>query len=368
MTIEQRIKEANGRLKNNYCGLRIEQIGGRLYIRGTLPPKPFSGKNEDYQQRISAANANPDGVKIAERLAKKISVQLDAKTFDWADYLDWGAFENTKTIGDLIEDFERNYFLRRTKTFKTDTTWSVEYLSVLKFLPKSEVLNAEILKNIIIEKSKPDTRSRKRFVMTLTIFAKFAGLDADLSNLSGNYSLSKRQPRKIPSDKQIQDSFELIKNDSWRWVYGMMSTYGLRNHEVFYVDLTTLKPSKGITITDGKTGSRIVWPLHPEWFDLFEIGSPRCPEIKLDRPNRAIGENVTRCFRRANIPFSPYDLRHAWAIRSLEYGIDISLAAKQMGHSLEVHSRLYHSWIDEKATQRAFDIATQKSDRPLPPT
>ncbi|MEH1790119.1 MAG: hypothetical protein V7L23_32280 [Nostoc sp.] len=75
--IEQRIKEANGRLKNNYCGLRIEQIGGRLYLRGTLPPKPLSGKNKPYRQRISAANSNQDGVKIAERLAKKISVQIE---------------------------------------------------------------------------------------------------------------------------------------------------------------------------------------------------------------------------------------------------------------------------------------------------
>ncbi|MBD2491269.1 site-specific integrase [Aulosira sp. FACHB-615] len=365
--IEQRIKEANGRLKNNYCGLTIEQIGGRLYIRGTLPPKALLGKNKPYQQRISAANANADGVKIAERLAKKISVQIDAKTFDWADYLDLELAEDKKTIGELIVDFEKEYFLRRTKTFKTETTWNVEYVSVLKFLPQNDVLSIEILKDIIIQKSKPDTRSRKRFASTLTIFAKFAGLNADFSELSGNYSLSKRRPREIPSDKQIQDGFYLIQNDSWRWVYGIMSAYGLRNHEVFYVDLATLKPGKGITITDGKTGSRIVWPLHPEWFDVFELAFPKCPKIDLDRPNRVIGETVTRYFRRANIPFSPYDLRHAWAIRSLEYGIDISLAAKQMGHSLEVHSRLYHSWIDEKAHQRAFDLALSKRDRPLPP-
>ncbi|MBW4642939.1 MAG: site-specific integrase [Goleter apudmare HA4340-LM2] len=366
MNIEKRIKEANGRLKNNYCGLKIEQMGGRLYLRGTFPPKLLSGKSKPYQQRMSAANANPEGVKIAERLAKKISVQIDAKTFDWSDFLGIETFDE-KPIGQLIQEFERDYFHRRTRTFKTETTWNVEYLSVLKFLPKDATLSINILKNIIIEKSQPDTRSRKRFVSTLTIFGKFAGLNPELSELSGNYSLAKRRPRTIPDDKQIQDGFHLIKNDSWRWVYGMMAAYGLRNHEVFYVDLTTLKPGRGVAITDGKTGSRIVWPLHPEWFESFGLGFPQCPQINLDRPNRIIGETVTRYFRRANIPFSPYDLRHAWAIRSLEYGIDISLAAKQMGHSLEVHSRSYHSWIDEKATQRAFDVATQKSDRPRPP-
>lgn len=366
--IEQRIKEANGRLKSNYCGLRIEQVGGKLYLRGTLPPKPFSDNNKDYQQRISAASANQEGVKIAERLAKKISVQLDAKTFDWADYLIFELAGKEKTIGELIEEFEKDYFDRRDRTFKTVTTWKGEYLSVLRTLPKNEYLNTETLKNIIIEKSKPDTRSRKRFVATLTIFAKFSGLEVDLSSLSGNYSFSKRRPRDIPNDKQIQDSFYLIKNDAWRWAYGMMAAYGLRNHEIFYVDLATLEAGKGIKITGGKTGSRIVWPLHPEWFELFGLGQPQCPNIELNRPNRDMGETVTRYFRRANMQFSPYDLRHAWAIRSLEYGIDISLAAKQMGHSLQVHSRLYHSWIDEQAQQRAFDAAINNRDRPLPPT
>lgn len=55
-------------------------------------------------------------------------------------------------------------------------------------------------------------------------------------------------------------------------------------------------------------------------------------------------------------------------VRSLAYGIDISLAAKQMGHSLQVHSNLYHSWINDQAHHRAFEAALMKSDRPLPPT
>jgi integrase len=365
--IDQRIKEANGRLKNNHCGFRIEHIGGRLYLRGILPPKPSSGRKKPCQQRISVASANPEGVKIAEKSAKQISVQIDAKTFNWADYLNLEV-DQEKTIGQLIEDFETDYFNRRNRTFKTETTWKVEYLSVLKFLPKDEYLNADLLKNIIIEKSKPDTRSRKRFVATLTIFAKFAGIDVNLSALAGSYSFAKRQPRNIPTDKQIQDGFYFIDNEDWRWVYGMMATYGLRNHEVFYVDLATLIPDKGISITDGKTGARTVWPLHPEWFERFGLGQPRCPGIELNRPNRIIGEAVTRYFRRAKIPFLPYDLRHAWAIRSLKYGIDISLAAKQMGHSLQVHTRLYHSWIDEQAQQRAFELAIANRDRPLPPT
>lgn len=368
--IDQRIKEANGRLKNNYCGLKIEQLGGRLFLRGTLPPKPYSDKDKPYQQRISAAKANPEGVKLAERLAKKISVQLDAKTFDWADYHEESSLiTSIKTIGDWVGEFEKDYFLRRQRTFKTETTWRVEYRAVFKFLPLEDELTTDNLKSTIINRSNPDTRTRKRFCQTLNLLAKFAGLNCDFSSLVGNYNYNSRKPRDLPTDKQIQDFYYQIGNNSWQWIYGMIATYGLRNHEVFFIDLNSLTSSDhSIKITQGKTGSRKVWPLHPEWVVAFDLINPKCPSINLNRPNTAIGNAVTRHFRRdEGMPFNVYDLRHAWAVRSLEYGIDISLAAKQMGHGLQVHSNLYHSWINEKAHQRAFDLAINKRDRPLPP-
>lgn len=367
MTIEQRIKEANGRLRANYVGFTIQQIGGRLWIRGILPPKPGSSKQQPFQQRLSIANANPEGVKIAEKMAKRISIQLDAKTFDWGDYLNLAEPESTKNIGDWITEFEKDYFNRRTRTFKTETTWKVEYASIFKFLPSNEALTVSTLEKII-STSKPDTRIRKRYCQTLTLLANFAGLDCDFSRLAGSYTHKKRTPRSIPTDKQIQDFYFEIKNDSWKWVYGMMATYGLRNHEVFFIDLDNLyEGESAITITQGKTGSRKVWPLHPEWVETFNLLNPMTPPINLVRPNRDIGFTVTRYFSRLKMPFHVYDLRHAWAVRSLEYGIDISLAAKQMGHSLHVHSNLYHSWIDSKIHQRAFDVAVSKSDRPRPP-
>lgn len=369
MTLDQRIKEANGRLKSNYCGLKIEQIGGRLYIRGTLPPKRDSGKGKAYQQRISAANANRDGVKIAERLAKKISVQLDAKTFDWADFDENTQTTNIKNIGDWISEFEHDYFSRKQRTFKTETTWRVEYHTVFKNLPTDSELTYEALKTVVLRHSNPDTRTRKRYCQTLNLLAKFAGLNCDFSALAGTYNANSRKPRDLPTDHEIQNFYWQIKSESWQWVYGMLATYGLRNHEVFFIDLDSLgSHDLSIKITQGKTGARKIWPFHPEWVIMFNLASPKCPNINLDRPNAAIGNIVTRHFRRdEKMPFKVYDLRHAWAVRSLAYGIDISLAAKQMGHSLQVHSNLYHSWINDQAHHRAFEAALMKSDRPLPP-
>jgi len=65
------------------------------------------------------------------------------------------------------------------------------------------------------------------------------------------------------------------------------------------------------------------------------------PEVTARRSSD-LGERLSHYFRRwAKIPFPPYDLRHCWAVRTLEFGLDVSLAAAQMGHSVQVHTELY---------------------------
>jgi integrase len=76
---------------------------------------------------------------------------------------------------------------------------------------------------------------------------------------------------------------------------------------------------------------------------------------------------VTVWFNRHSI-FTPYNLPHCWAIRTWEFGLDISLAAQQMGHSAKVDSELYHHWISQQHHQRAFELMSGKSDRPQVPT
>ncbi|MFK0734623.1 MAG: site-specific integrase [Gloeotrichia echinulata HAB0833] len=271
-----------------------------------------------------------------------------------------------------VSEFEKYYFQRRSKNFKSESTWKVEYNSVFKVLDFNGHFNgqlsADILKAAILS-TKPDTRTRKRFCLTLGALAKFAGLDFDPSPYSGNYSPKSRKARDLPTEKIIVEWYNKIKDAKWRWVYGILATYGLRNHEVFFLDLQELRDgNKILTVLQGKTGYRKIWPYHPEWFDQFGLQNVKIPDIDCDRSNSNIGGTVSQRFRRnEGIPFKVYDLRHCWAIRTLEYGIDISLAAQQMGHSLAVHSNLYHTWIQAQHHQRAFDLAMSKRDRPQPP-
>ncbi|MDX1978257.1 MAG: hypothetical protein SFT94_11355, partial [Pseudanabaenaceae cyanobacterium bins.68] len=49
--------------------------------------------------------------------------------------------------------------------------------------------------------------------------------------------LASLSPRDIPSDEAIAEWFGKIKNPAWRWAYGMFAIYGLRNHEIFHLEL-----------------------------------------------------------------------------------------------------------------------------------
>jgi integrase len=204
--------------------------------------------------------------------------------------------------------------------------------------------------------------------MVTKSLAKFAQLDYDPTPYQGNYSPKRPNPRQIPTDPQIVEFWPTVANPGWRFVLGLIATYGLRPHEAFQVDFTRLEQGDRVLwLLRGKTGSRRIWAFHPEWFDQFELSKPILPAVNLDRRNDQIGHSATRQFWDLQCPFKLYDLRHAWAIRALEYGLEDALAARQMGHSAEVHCDIYQHWIDEKTQQRAYDRLLTRPDRPKPP-
>lgn len=359
--IDGKIAQANGRLKSAKVGVRIEKQGDRLWLRGTFPPKPNAQFDKPKQQKFSLGlNANPLGVKLAEAEARKVAALLACKEFSWTPYLKDAA--KPTNCGDWVQRFEKDYFAKRDRNPKTETTWNRSYWEVLKRLPSDEPLTTEILKNLILGTA-PDTRSRQNYAMVANSLAKFANLETDFSLYSGNYSPRKATPRDLPTDELIQETYYKIPNPDWQWVYAVLATYGLRPHEVFLLDLADIPIA---TVTDGKTGSRRVWACYPEWVETFQIKNVCIPNVT-GKANVNLGERVSKAFKRYGVPFAPYDLRHCWAVRSLEFGLDISLAAQQMGHSAKVHSDLYHHWISDRHHQKAYDLLMQRSDRPKPP-
>lgn len=360
--IDGRISQANGRLKAAGVKAVIQRMGGKLYLRATLPPRPGSGHQVAFQQRIALGfNANPHGVKLAESEARLLDALVQTGEFDWSRYAK-NDVQKPLTVADWVEKFERDYFTRRDRNPQSETTWRHDYQKVFGTLPSDQALTLELLTEAIA-KTAPDTRTRKRFVDVLSRLAQFAGIDADFKPLKGKYSPKRVAPRDLPSDELIIQQRDRIPNPLWQRVYGLIAVYGLRPHEVFK---SSFEQFPVLTVGDDtKTGYRRVWPFYPEWAEQWQLLG-ELPQVT-GKNNTDIGNRVTHAFKRYKVGFVPYDLRHCWAVRTIRFGLPDTLAARQMGHSVQVHTDIYHVWITADEQERMYRLLLQRGDRPLPP-
>ncbi|MCD8487502.1 MAG: tyrosine-type recombinase/integrase [Desertifilum sp.] len=362
--LTKQLNQANGRLKAGRVGVRVRQRGQRLCLQATLPPKPGSEITKPHQQVISLGfYANAEGIKQAEVEARIIGSLIIRENFSWEPYIKRTKNpQSPERIEDWIALFEQDYFNRRARTPKSETTWKLDYLSVLRRLPLDKPLTGKIIKDAVLS-TDPDTRTRKKFCQCLQLLANLAGIDIDLKPLKGHYCPTRVTPRTIPGDQQIVNVIESIKNPRWQWAIAMLATYGLRPHELFHLDLDSLKQDPGLIVLEGKTGRRVVFPFDPAWYTRFELSRCLLPQCTA-KNNSDYGRRVTMFFQRNKLPFRAYDLRHAWAIRTLQMGLEISLASQQMGHSVSVHTSIYHHWISLDVHRVAFqEIAAKRGLR-----
>jgi integrase len=378
--IDTRIAQVNQRLKVAQLGLQVERRGEKLSLRGTLPPRPGSHRLNPYQQRISLnLPATNSGVKQAEQEAKIIAAQLIQKTFDWREHLPVmnGKRLHQMDVAEKLQAFEQHFLSqprRASDPTSTKTTWDKAYAPYLRKLQAIAQSRPQLsLPEAIyatVQSTRADSRSRQICCTALSALAEFLHLElpTDLKFFRGTYGSSPTQVRSLPSDADIVSAWQMIPNPAWQFVYGVMATYGLRNHEVFFCDFSALRQgSSEATIevlSTTKTGDHEVWPFYPEWVDQFNLRAGQLPSLTTDLNKttlQRIGQQVTVQFRRYNIPFSPYDLRHAWAVRTIHFGLPDTVAAKMMGHSVAIHNRTYHRWIARRDQQQAVQAALSRS-------
>ncbi len=378
-TLDVRIAQTNQRLKAARLGLQIERRGDKLSLRGTLPPRPGSARLNSYQQRISLdLPATPTGLKQAEQEAKVIAGQMIQKTFDWRNYLPvaGGGRLHQMDLAEKLQAFEQSVLARADgpdHAASVRATWEKAYAPYIRKLeaiahshPAFSLVEAIYT---TVQQIPANSRSRQVCCTALGALAEFLNLalPIPLKTYWGTYGSSKTQTRTLPSDEQILDIYETIPNPSWRFVYGVMATYGLRNHEVFFCDYSALQDgsqSAVIEVLDTtKTGIHQVWPFLPEWIDHFNLREIDLPTVSTDLGHttlQRIGQLVATQFRRYNLPFSPYDLRHAWAVRTILVGLPDTVAARMMGHSVTIHTRTYHRWITRRDQQQAVENALSR--------
>jgi len=384
-SLDDQIAQVNHRIKVAQLGVQIERRGQKLSLRGTFPPRPGSIRLRSHQQRLSLGlPATVSGLKQAEQAAKVIAAKLIEKSFDWRNYL---LVSGGKPLGQLdlesqIQAFKHHFYdqpQRLSQPASTRTTWETAYAPYLRKLVAIAQSHAQYTLGEALQATlqslKPNSRSRQIGNTALSAFAKFLGEPLPVQFRADGDSYSPRQVRArvLPDDRLIATVFSQIPNPSWRFVYGVMATYGLRNHEVFYCDFTALtqrdpEPTVRVHSTT-KTGSREVWPFYPEWVGAFNLRQIQLPPVTTDLNQttlQRIGQPVTCQFHRYRLPFNPYDLRHAWAVRTIHFGLPDTVAARMMGHSVAIHTRTYHHWMTYRDQQQAVQAALQKTQLRAP--
>ena len=260
---------------------------------------------------------------------------------------------------------------RQQDLAKSKTTFANGYKRILNKVKKlskdTKSIDGDFLVSVVL--SYPaKTDSRKRAVRCLTGFADYHNIELPdfFSEYGRGYTASSVEDRDIPSDELILSTYRQIANPELKNAYALMATYGLRPHEVQQLHWDFFN-SKRCVRTDKKTktGERLVFAIPSEWIVKFNIhpGMELPPAHFYDSflkrrvtpaSNRDFGISVTSVWRDDdyNIPFNPYDLRHAYALRTISAGLQPAIAAKLMGHSLAIHSSIYHRHMQLSQIER----------------
>jgi len=385
--LDEQLRVHNAQLAASGVSLRLERRGQRLALRGPLPCRRGSGAV--LVQRISLGlAADHNGLELARAALRRVLQQLQQQTFSWSQWGEVGSSSPKAAAAVQVADaaaaldrFERDFFAdprRRRNAAGTRTTWTSAYLPYLRRLRQLAEQHPQPMSTALLEavlESYPlASRGRQQCGTALAALARAQAIDlpADWADRAGGYGLHAAQFRQLPSDIQILDWIERIPNLGWRLAYGLMATYGLRNHEVFFSDLSALAPGGDRVIRvlpTSKTGEHQVWPFQPEWVERFELprlGEARdlLPPVRTDLRRttlQQVGRRVAEQFRRYELPLTPYDLRHAWAVRTIHIGLPDTVAARMMGHSVAIHTRTYHHWITRRDQQQAVDTALARA-------
>ncbi len=370
------IKAANKRLKAAAVGVAIQGRGKNCYMSlvATLPPKDKRERRPPYQQRIRLGlAANAKGVRRAEELARKLGAQVALKEFRWDE---WNPERRRETVSDYVQALEIEFWRKHdTDTPAHHETWRVGYWSVLKTLPMDRPMTIELLEKWVPDRGKTVSR-REHYVTCANWLARLAGLELDLPTQHRSKPSTKRS---LPSEAAIIAAYESIDYPPHKWAFGMLAAYGLRDHELFGLDLSQYPDI--MVRSSAKTGARIIIPLWPgeEW-DLSGECLPESWQSAIvgqnwDKPtlsNSILGAKVGRLFnvwaagphserrRVSRWGFAAYDLRHCYAQRAKLLGLESFEAAKLMGHTERVHTRTYQFSIPDKFY---VDIAKRKLGR-----
>jgi integrase len=366
------LKRQNEGLRKMGVPVSLEVEGKRIRLRAMMPPKPPT-TGSPRQQRISTGLIYPQQVSEAVDLARRLGSellnhQLGQQMFRWEEWERKGnkqqaiAINQQLSVGingdDAINETWIWWQKQRARSASAAATWQKDYLSPLRSLKGVLRVDESVLASLI-EATAPGTKTRKRTAMAAAAVARALAYEETVirrlkDNGKGYSEINSAKNRELPTDERIIEFIDSLPR-KYQWPTAVMATFGCRPHEA--LRYATVNEKYSLIITGGKTGPRHSLPLPKQWIEMWELQNKELPKIKENTPDGEIGSCLNRQFKKRGCEFAPYDLRHCFAVRTImEPKISPTLAAKSMGHSLEVHTRKYQRYFDSKNIESIIDL------------
>lgn len=359
------IAATNASLRTRGIRLAIEQRRSALCLRGTWPDPTGQRRQQRLPLGLVATAA---GLVEAEGLAVLVAAaiakgQLPEMVLSARRPEKATASTAPMTVAEAIESVEDDYWATRARTSASERSWA-RLRTELNRLQPGATLSLDLLEATVLRKTAPNSRTRKEACMVFARLGRVVGLQGvdGLARLRGRYE---PKPRQLLNDRQILQLMEALRPTPWGWCLAAMAGFGVRPGEV-----PSLVPGDDGTATvltlkrhHRAPAPRTCFALPAEWIDRLKLHRVEIPhgarwtrpeQYDSDRAKRW-GESFYRAMRTKPVQaalrevgaeaLDLYGLRHAWARRSIEAGLPLTLCAKAMGHSASTHEQAYHRWI-----------------------
>ncbi len=206
----QELEKVNQRLKSAKTKVTIRESNGSLQLRATLPLKPgdkdTNGTGRKQYNISLNIPANLDGLKTAEEESYELGKLIARKTFEWNEkYLGNEANpKELKTIGELLKNFEEEYFKNHKRTTKSEHTFFYYYSRTKRFTNSQDLANSENLINSIQKIDKEwarynATRAISAFCITFKIEIDYLNIPKCRRIIPGRYQPMWKSPQELSS-------------------------------------------------------------------------------------------------------------------------------------------------------------------------
>ena len=297
-----------------------------------------------------------------------------------------------------------DYMYKQTRKIEKSTL-DGQYAKARKRL--SEVSNAANAHDLLIKAGQcwePGIRVRQQVIRTLAKFLRWGvSQDSDyildstkwepkpkgnLSEYIGEKSFQTRvksvEPTVALEDSEILAIINSLPVESnhprdkrsakqWQFALQLMSTYGLRPGEIYFLEVRIVKGQYQVWCNYQKKNDtslgkpRRVHALPPEWQKEWNLIDRIQNMTEDDLPVKSsanVGEACRKYLSgkpvwkaiKENKAIIPYSFRHGWSLRShLDFGLSDTVSAKAMGHTVAVHNQIYSQYITEGLMDEAIE-------------